>query len=50
MELVNALRVKSCCGYGSKIVQEPRKGNDRRWKPVPDDWWRAADRQNQVRL
>jgi hypothetical protein len=23
------------------IVPEPRKGNFRRWKPVPERWWTA---------
>jgi hypothetical protein len=34
---LSVLLVKSCCGCGTGTVREPRKGNIRRWNPVPED-------------
>jgi hypothetical protein len=47
---MSALRVKSCCGYGAGSVWEPRKGNVRHWKPIPEDWYGTADWEDQVHV
>jgi hypothetical protein len=50
MELVRAMWVKCCCGCGTEIVREARKGNVRRCNAVPEDWWWSTDRGDSVRV
>jgi hypothetical protein len=50
MELVSALWVKSRCGCGMVIIQEPRKGNVCRYKLVPEEWRGTADWEDQARV
>jgi hypothetical protein len=48
MGLANALRVESHCVDGTGIVREHRKGNARRWKPIPESWGRATDQEGSM--
>jgi hypothetical protein len=47
MELVSALWVKTRCGCSARKVREFRGENVRRWRPVPEDWYGKADREDQ---
>jgi hypothetical protein len=40
--------VKSSCSYGTGIIRDLREWNVQRWKPVPEDWLRTADREDSV--